>query len=117
MAFNDYAPGLGTHRYASISGLSGAVALRNISNGAPVGVTVTVANTGAAAGAIQGHPDYGTPADILFDGYVDLAGKPNPDFRLSGYSFGSSNHMAQDLGIMVEQCWLLFRQSGKSPLT
>jgi hypothetical protein len=39
-----------------------------------------------------------------------LAGKTNPDFRLSGYSLGSSNHLAQDLGIMIEQSWLLFRQ-------
>ena len=83
IAFNDYAPGLGTHSNASISALSGAVALRNISNGAPVGVTVTVANTGAAAGAIQGRPDYGTPAHIVFDGYVDLAGKPNPGIELN----------------------------------
>ena len=44
-----------------------------------------------------------------------LAGKPNPDFRLAGYSFGSSNHLAQDLGVMVEQCWLLLRQSPDEP--
>lgn len=40
-----------------------------------------------------------------------LAGKPNPDYRLDGYSQGSSNHMAQDLGVMVQQAWLLLRQS------
>lgn len=39
-----------------------------------------------------------------------LAHEPNPQGFLSGYSLGSSNHMAQDLGVMVEQCWLLFRE-------
>jgi hypothetical protein len=39
----------------------------------------------------------------------DLAGKPNPEFRLSGYSLGSSNHMAQDLAVMLQQAWLMLR--------
>jgi hypothetical protein len=38
-----------------------------------------------------------------------LAGKPNPEFRLSGYSLGSSNHMAQDLAVMLQQAWLMLR--------
>lgn len=41
-----------------------------------------------------------------------LAGKPNPHFLLDGYSLGSSNHMAQDLGVMVQLAWLLLRESG-----
>jgi hypothetical protein len=40
-----------------------------------------------------------------------LAGKPNPKFLLDGYSHGSSNHMAQDLGVMLELAWLLLRES------
>ncbi len=40
-----------------------------------------------------------------------LAGQPNPDYLLDGYSLGSSNHMAQDLGVMVQQAWLLLRES------
>ena len=40
-----------------------------------------------------------------------LAGKPNPNFLLDGYSLGSSNHMAQDLGMMVQLTWLLLRES------
>jgi len=40
-----------------------------------------------------------------------LAGKPNPKFLLDGYALGSSNHMAQDLGVMLELAWLLFRES------
>lgn len=40
-----------------------------------------------------------------------LAGQPNPEHRLSGYSHGSSNHMAQDLAVLLEQTWLLFHAS------
>ncbi len=40
-----------------------------------------------------------------------LAGKPNPHFRLSGWSHGSSNHLAQDLGVMLLTAWLLLRDS------
>lgn len=40
-----------------------------------------------------------------------LADKPNPNFLLDGYSQGSSNHMAQDLGVMVQMAWLLLRES------
>jgi hypothetical protein len=41
----------------------------------------------------------------------ELAGQPNPDRRLSGYSFGSSNHMAQDLAVMLEAAWLMLKDS------
>src|SRR6185436_13421249 len=40
-----------------------------------------------------------------------LAGKDNPRFLLDGYSHGSSNHLAQDLGVMLQQAWLLLRDS------
>ncbi|HWG42502.1 MAG TPA: hypothetical protein VN688_06910 [Gemmataceae bacterium] len=40
-----------------------------------------------------------------------LAGKANPKFLLDGYSHGSSNHMAQDLGVMLELTWLLLREA------
>lgn len=40
-----------------------------------------------------------------------LAGKPNPHYLLDGYSLGSSNHMAQDLGVMVQLAWLLLKDS------
>src|SRR5437773_2388853 len=36
-----------------------------------------------------------------------LTGKPNPSFSLDGWSHGSSNHLAQDLGLLVQQTWLL----------
>ncbi|MFO0929753.1 MAG: hypothetical protein U0736_22475 [Gemmataceae bacterium] len=41
----------------------------------------------------------------------EYAGKPNPSFRLSGYSHGSSNHLAQDLGVMLLTGWLHLRRS------
>ena len=40
-----------------------------------------------------------------------LAGKPNPKFLLHGYSHGSSNHLAQDLGVMLELSWLLLHNA------
>ena len=40
-----------------------------------------------------------------------LAGKPNPHYLVDGYSLGSSNHMAQDLGVMVQLAWLLLNDS------
>ena len=40
-----------------------------------------------------------------------LAGKPNPNYLLDGYSLGSSNHMAQDLGVMLQLSWLLLKDS------
>jgi hypothetical protein len=39
----------------------------------------------------------------------NLAGKENPNYLLDGYSRGSSNHMAQDLGVFVQQAWLLMK--------
>ncbi len=41
----------------------------------------------------------------------NLAGKPNPNYLLDGYSLGSSNHMAQDLGVMLMVSWLLLKDS------
>jgi hypothetical protein len=40
-----------------------------------------------------------------------FAGKPNPGFRLSGWSLGSSNHLAQDLAILVQQAWVMLHTS------
>lgn len=40
-----------------------------------------------------------------------FSGKPNPEARLAGYSHGSSNHLAQDLGPMLMLGWLLLRES------
>lgn len=48
---------------------------------------------------------------VNFAGRNEFAGKPNPDRRLSGYSHGSSSHMAQDLAVMIQQAATLFRDS------
>jgi hypothetical protein len=42
----------------------------------------------------------------------DLAGTPNPEARLSGYSLGCSNHMAQDLAVMLLAVWPLTGKDG-----
>jgi len=41
--------------------------------------------------------------------YYRLAGEPNPDLCLKGFSLGCSNHMAQDLAVMLLETWLLAR--------
>lgn len=40
-----------------------------------------------------------------------FAGKANADFHLSGWSHGSSNHLAQDLAILVQQAWVMLHGS------
>lgn len=37
--------------------------------------------------------------------------KPNPNALLNGYSLGMSNHMAQDIGVMLQLAWLLLKDS------
>lgn len=51
------------------------------------------------------------PDDLSFPATSDFAGKPNPEARLSGYSHGSSNHLAQDLGVMLQATWMIFREA------
>ncbi|MBL8827129.1 MAG: hypothetical protein JNM18_09090 [Planctomycetaceae bacterium] len=50
------------------------------------------------------------PAFPSFDHFT-ADGRPNPECRLSGYSFGSSNHLAQDLGVMLESAYLWLRDA------
>lgn len=52
-------------------------------------------------------------AGLAFPGFDQFAltGQPNPRFLLHGYSLGSSNHLAQDLGVMLQQAWLLLKDS------
>jgi len=40
-----------------------------------------------------------------------LAGKPNGEGLLNGYSQGMSNHMAQDIGVCVQLAWLALKDS------
>ena len=41
--------------------------------------------------------------------YYLLDGEQNQYFRLNGFSLGCSNHMAQDLAVMLMQVWLITR--------
>ncbi len=87
VAFNDYAPGPGTHTNATIYGTAGAPAgglLKNITNGLTVGATVTITNAGTTVSGSQVPPAYGSPASIVFDGYVDFQGTPNPSIEVVG---------------------------------
>ena len=45
----------------------------------------------------------------------NLAGKENPQYRLDGFSHGCSNHMAQDLGVLLMQSWLLLKDQKDDP--
>lgn len=52
------------------------------------------------------------PAFPCYDHYT-ATNMPNLECRLQGYSLGSSNHLAQDLGVMLQAAWLLLRSSPK----
>jgi len=51
-----------------------------------------------------------------FSATDDFTGKDNPQFRLSGYSHGSSNHLAQDLAVFLQMSWLLLKVSAPRPI-
>ena len=46
-----------------------------------------------------------------FECHDNLAGKPNPKHLLDGYSLGMSNHMAQDIAVMLQTAWLLLKDA------
>lgn len=52
-------------------------------------------------------------SQLAFPGFDQFAytNTPNPRYLLNGYSLGSSNHMGQDLGVMLQQAWLLLKDS------
>ena len=83
-AFNDYRPGTLTHANATIYDLritdEGGV-LKNIDTGADLTASVRVVVEGDAIpddfGA-NSNVDPGTPADLLFNGFVEIGGTANP---------------------------------------
>ena len=83
VAFNDYAPGGGTHPNATTYAPGGSGKLKDIASGALGTVNLLVYSSAINYGALQGSPGYGTPAFIIFDGYVDFVGDPNPGIELS----------------------------------
>src|SRR5689334_13995507 len=72
VAFNDYAPGGGTHPNATAYAPGGSGKLKDIASGALGTVNLLVYSSAINYGALQGSPGYGTPAFIIFDGYVDF---------------------------------------------
>lgn len=46
-----------------------------------------------------------------FSATDEFTGKDNPQFKLAGYSHGSSNHLAQDLAVFLQMAWLLLKNS------
>lgn len=84
VAFNDYAAGFLTYSNASRYGPGDSGALKDILTGAALPWRVSVTANGAVGGGVQGNPTYGTPASVVFEGYVDFFGQPNPGLELTG---------------------------------
>jgi hypothetical protein len=82
-AFNDHIPGLGTSSNVTTFGPSQSGSLKDWTSGAILTVQVSVTTSAAVANTIQGHPFYGSPASVVFDGIVDLAGYPFPALEMS----------------------------------
>ena len=50
----------------------------------------------------------------VFSSTDRLAGRPNPEMRLDGWAHGSSNHMAQNLAVMLQTSWCLVREKDEA---
>jgi hypothetical protein len=74
VAFNDYSSGAGTSPNATTYGPPGGGVLKNITDGTPTGASVNISSSGTVASTVQSSPTYGTPAFIVFDGFVDFVG-------------------------------------------
>ena len=84
-AFNDHVPGLGTALNVTTFGPGQSGPLKDFSTGNNLPVQVTVSAV-ANPNTIQGRPLYGTPASVVFDGIVDLAGYPSPALEMTDAS-------------------------------
>jgi alpha-tubulin suppressor-like RCC1 family protein len=91
VAFNDHAPGSGTHAHATryhvfANGSPAAGQLRNISNGTNLltMLTITRSASGVVANDSYGTPASGTPLFNVFNGLVDFGGTPSPSIEVSG---------------------------------
>src|SRR3954470_3829267 len=87
VAFNDFVDGLGTGSNVTTYGPGQTGPLKNIANGSALPISVAVTASAQVAGAVQGRPDYGSPASIVFDGIVDFAGFPDPAIEITGAAF------------------------------
>lgn len=126
VAFNDFAPGAGTHPNATTYGPpSSSGFLKDISSGSVSSIRALVFGSGLTLTPDAGSPAYATPAFIVFDGFVDFVGEPNPSIELSAtasftYFFSgldpASEYNLQATAIRGEQSysnrWSLFELTG-----
>ena len=82
IAFNDYAPGVGTHSNTTTLGVVPSGRLKDIRSGLLTSVSVAITQSGTTPAGVHGVPVSGTPADVVFGGYVDFGGGPNPAIEL-----------------------------------
>src|SRR5437870_209047 len=91
VAFNDHAPGSGTHSNATtwdcLTEPRGGL-LKNITNGVDTAVTFTNFEVRGdlsifMGGSAAAYPYIGTPANVTFTNYVDFVGTPNASVHLS----------------------------------
>jgi len=88
VAFNDHAPGTGTHanatRYhAYANGYPSSGQLRNIVTGTNLNARVAITRSGTeVAGLIAAVPYPGTPLHAVFNGFADFAGTPQPNIEI-----------------------------------
>ena len=90
IAFNDHAPGTGTHVNATRYNVFHNTypqngQLRDIRSGTNLAVTLTVApgTSGVTANDGWANPAPGTPAFNAFYGFVDFGGTPSPSIEVS----------------------------------
>jgi hypothetical protein len=89
VAFNDHAPGTGTHSNAtrwSCLILPTGGPLKNIIDGLDTPVTLNITRTGngsAQGGPQAAYPQIGTPANVTFTNFVDFVGTPGAAVQIT----------------------------------
>ncbi len=90
-AFNDHAPGTGTHSNAThyhvfANGSPSTGVLRDIRNGTNLTATLTMTRSasGVTANDTAANPAPGTPMYNVFNSYVDFGGTPSPSIEVAG---------------------------------
>jgi len=73
-SFNDLGPLDGTHTNATTFGTGTSGPLKDIATGANLAARLAITNASTVVSTTQSSPDYGTPAFIVFDGFVDFGG-------------------------------------------
>ena len=99
VAFNDIGVGPGSSSNATSYSLSAPVsgALKNVTNGTNLPVSVTVTGLLTVASTTGDVPDPGTPAYTVFSSYVDFAGTGTVQYEVTGtvsiltYTFSGLN--------------------------